>query len=66
MIRLNLQTGSGAAAAHLVWDQGVGGSNPPSPTINLRSHLRASSTILHYSPNVKTESASAKFAIILI
>ena len=25
-------TGSGAAVAHLVWDQGVAGSNPVSPT----------------------------------
>jgi hypothetical protein len=33
------QTGSGAAVAHLLWEQEVGGSNPPSPTHSQRTPM---------------------------
>jgi hypothetical protein len=37
--------GSGAAVAHLLWGQEVGGSNPPSPTRRVPSYTRGCSSM---------------------
>ena len=54
-------TGSGAAVAHLVWDQGVAGSNPVSPTNQDISNFQGKE--LARSPRLRRVSLRKKLCI---
>ena len=45
-----IETGSGAAVAHLLWGQAVGGSNPPSPTATVQP-ARGCSSVVELQPS---------------
>ncbi len=54
--------------AHLVWDQGVGGSNPLAPTIcssAVNSHVEENSVTLIDLKRMRTVSGSSFFVIFL-